>query len=57
MDDASADKYLKWLAQQIRSNDTALVQVVIKSLMSVLRFDAYRTKFYNETDGVEGYDE
>lgn len=54
MADASADKYLKWLAAQLRTNDTALVQVVIKSLMSLLRFDSYRLKFYNETDGVEG---
>lgn len=54
MDDSSAEKYLKWLAAQLRTNDTALVQVVIKSLMSVLRFDSYRLKFYNETDGVEG---
>lgn len=54
IDEGNADKFVKWIASQLRSNDTALVQVVIKSLMAVMRFDYYRTRFYNETDGVEG---
>lgn len=53
MDDASADKFLKWLATQLKGNDQGLVQVSLKALMSVLRQDSYRQKFYHETDGVE----
>jgi hypothetical protein len=55
MDDASADKLLKWLAAQLKGNDQGLVQVSLKALMSILRQDAYRQKFYHETDGLEAY--
>eukprot|EP01134_Creolimax_fragrantissima_P000994 CFRG0994T1 len=52
LDDNSADRYLKWLAAQLRSGSGPHTQVVMKSLMSMLRFDQYRIKFYEDTDGV-----